>query len=282
LINKELAVFDNQIRKKEEGMMKFIHISDLHYHRGQQKNRDANNLLKLIKEKYKDSKLIITGDIVDDGHPSQYENAYKALKPFTGNVFIAPGNHDFGAVGNFYSEGKAKRFDEMLALPLDQGGAFKGENAPIVNLVEQGNDKALLIALDTNLETEHPFDFACGEVGSPQLSVLDKIISDPATADMIRILFFHHHPFVRNDPFMELKDAKELMRTIYSKIDVLLFGHKHVSEERKNMNGIKYVLASDNSPGKDWAREITVKGKQVTVKDISIKIGGNKKKTTNK
>lgn len=64
----------------------------------------------------------------------------------------------------------------------------------------------MLIALDTNLETEHPFDFACGEIGTKQLAVLATILSDPTATNMIKMLFFHHHPFMFNNPFMELKD----------------------------------------------------------------------------
>jgi hypothetical protein len=44
----------------------------------------------------------------------------------------------------------------------------------------------------------------------------------------------------------------------------------HVSNLWKNINGIQYVLASDNSPGKDWAREIDIAQKVVTVTDIRI------------
>ena len=87
---------------------------------------------------------------------------------------------------------------------------------------------------------------------------------------MIKILSFHHHPFMHNNPFMELKDAYELMRTIYWRVNVVCFGHKHVSNQWENMNGIRYVLASDNSPGKDWAREITVEENQVRVADVPI------------
>jgi 3',5'-cyclic AMP phosphodiesterase CpdA len=248
--------------------MKFIHISDLHFHRNKKDNKEAEKVLKAIKANYPKHNLIITGDITDDGHDGQYENAYKALAPFKGKVFIVPGNHDFGAAGNLFSKERALRFDEMLSKRLDQGGTFSGDNTPIVNVLEERSTRVMLIALDTNLETMHPFDFACGEVGEEQLSGLDTILSNPASANMIKILFFHHHPFMHGNPFMELTDAKQLMRTIYSKIDVLLFGHKHTSEKWENYGGIKYVLASDNSPGKDWAREITVEGTDVRMEPV--------------
>lgn len=251
--------------------MQFIHLSDLHFHRSQADNKDANSVLTAVGARYPNHCLIVTGDITDDGHRVQYQNAHEALKPFIGRVFITPGNHDFGAAGNFYSVEKARLFDEMLSIPLGQSGTFTGDNTPVVSTVSDADDAVLLITVDTNLETDHFFDFACGEVGQAQLSYLERILSDPHNAGMTRILFFHHHPFMHGNPFMELKDAPELMRTIYRRVDVVLFGHKHVAGMWENLNGIQYILAADNAPGKDWARQITVERGKITVKDVSIK-----------
>jgi hypothetical protein len=83
--------------------------------------------------------------------------------------------------------------------------------------------------------------------------------ANPTIPEMKKVLFFHHHPFVRNDPFMELKDAKKLARVVYNKVDVILFGHKHVMKKWENRWGTQYILASDNSPEKSKAGEITIK-----------------------
>jgi len=250
--------------------MKFIHLSDLHFHRSKKDNKACTKTLEYIKKQYPEHYLIITGDIADDGHEDQFKRAFEALKPFSGRIFICPGNHDFGAAGNFYSQERAERFDGMLSIPLQQGGTFTRDNTPVVNIVEQENERVMLIALDTNLETEHPFDFASGEVGKKQLAALEAILSGPVETAMIKILFFHHHPFMHNNPFMELKDAYELMRTIFNRVDAVLFGHKHVSKQWENIGGIKYILASDNLPGKDWAREITIEKSKISVADLQI------------
>jgi hypothetical protein len=147
----------------------------------------------------------------------------------------------------------------------------------VVNIVKDKSDEVMLIALDTNLETDHPFDFACGEVGDAQRSALGTILTNPNGEKTTKILFFHHHPFMHNNPFMELKDALGLMRCIYGRVDVMLFGHKHVWKEWKDCNGIKFVLASDNSPGKDWAREIAVLNNKVEVKVIPISVSAKRR-----
>ncbi|MDD2903950.1 MAG: metallophosphoesterase [Syntrophales bacterium] len=254
--------------------MKFIHLSDLHFHSRDVDNVDALTTLQYIQEHYPQHNLIITGDIVDDGHEKQFQQAFKALEPFMGRIFIAPGNHDFGAVGNFFSQERAERFDEFLSKPLKQGGTFTGDQTPVVNLLREGDNlKAMLIALDTNLETEHPFDFACGEVGERQLGFLKTVLRDPFAKDYKKILFFHHHPFIHNDPFMELIDARQLMRSIYNWVDVVLFGHKHVMGRWEKVNGTSYILASDNSPGKKIAWEIVVTPdpvKPITVNELAI------------
>ncbi len=183
--------------------MKFIHLSDLHLHTHDEDNVGAIATLDYVKATYPDHKLIITGDITDDGIEEQYKVAIKALEPCNGRVYICPGNHDFGAAGNFYSRERAERFDRMLSVPLKQGGTFTGDPTPVVNIVRDGSTEVMLIALDTNLETDNPFDFACGEVGSAQLAALNTILNSPSSTAIKKILFFHHHPFMHGNPFME-------------------------------------------------------------------------------
>jgi hypothetical protein len=108
---------------------------------------------------------------------------------------MCPGNHDFGAVGNFYGHERALRFDNILATQ---------------------------------------------------------------STGVVRVLSLHHHPFIVNDPFMDFKDAQALARAVYGRIDLILFGRKHTMNQWENLWGSKYVLASDNSPGKNFAKEITI------------------------
>ena len=140
----------------------------------------------------------------------------------------------------------------------------------MVHVVKAGDDSVMLIDLDSNLETEVPFDFACEEISDRQLCGLDAILGNPDNAAMTKLLFFHHHPFMRNDPFMELKNARKLQPIVYGRLDVLLFGHRHVSKMWENKGGVHFVLAADGSPGKAYASEIVVFKKTIKVQDVSI------------
>lgn len=258
--------------------MKFLHVSDLHFHRSRNDSKEAEKLLAYIAKQYPAHFLIVTGDITDDGDPQQYDRAFDALSPFQGRLFICPGNHDFGAAGIMYEPSRARLFDEKLAGPLAQNGTFAGSCQPVVNLLKRDGDQVLLIALDSNLETATPFDFACGEIGKSQLRALDVILGNPVNTGMTKFLLFHHHPFMRNDPFMELKDASRLWPVVYRRLDVMLFGHRHVSEMWPDKGGVGFVLAADNSPGKAYAREIEVFQKQITVRDVPIGAGRAKRR----
>lgn len=255
-------------------MLQFIHISDLHFHQSRNDNKSATGTLKYIEQTYPSHRLLVTGDITDDGSSTQYGRALEALSPFMGRIFICPGNHDFGAKGMFYEESRAMRFDDMLATPLGQQGTFAGATRPVVNLVSDGTIQVLVIALDSNLETTSPFDFACGKIGDAQLQALDEILAFQPDPEIKKLLMFHHHPFIINDPFMEMKDADRLWNMVYNRIDVMLFGHKHDSRLWQDLNAVDYVLASDDSPGKNFAREISVGPGGITVQDIPIAPNG--------
>lgn len=250
--------------------MKFIHLSDLHIHTNDRDNAEVSSMLKFVLKNYPNHRLIVTGDITDDGAIEQYAKAYILLQPFQDRIFICPGNHDFGAAGNFYSHERALRFDEILAKQLNQGGTFKGDCTPVVNVVRDGSTEIMLIALDSNLETQHPFDFACGEIGEFQLKSLSTLLATTQNTQMVKVLFFHHHPFMVNDPFMEMKDAQTLARSVYGRVDIVLFGHKHEMKQWENRWGAKYILASDNSPGKQFAKEITIDGTGISVTHVPI------------
>ena len=231
--------------------MDIIHISDLHIHRDQEKNKNTRSRLEKIMSMFQDDLLITTGDITDDGYLEQYQNIswLPGLK--------VPGNHDYGYAGNIYDRKKAERFDTTF------GTAFSGKNYPKVDFV----DGVKFIGLDSNLETDHPFDFACGEIGEPQIKHLKQKLSQKIRPI---VLYLHHHPFMRNDPFMELRDARKFMRAIYGRVDVLLFGHRHVEQLWYGTCGIKLIHAAGRLADSDRVLRITIDGGHVSSQYVGI------------
>ena len=70
--------------------MKFLHVSDLHVHTHEKDNVGVKSVLDYITQAYPEHRLIITGDITDDGAVAQYKNAFQFLSPFQDRVFIVP------------------------------------------------------------------------------------------------------------------------------------------------------------------------------------------------
>lgn len=247
--------------------MKFLHISNRHYHSDQQNNVANAHLISVLAEQFPDHVLIDTGDITDDGAEEQYRRVREHMLGLPNRWFFCPGNHDYGYLGIGYDSRCAERFDSMLAMPFQQHGTFAGKRQPVVNLLEDETARVQLIALNSNLETQHPFDAACGEIGDLQLSFLNRILNS-AGKDCTTIVFMHHHPFMQHNPFMELLDARDLLRVLYRRADVLLFGHEHKAGIWLNRCGVNLIAAADAAPGSTRLREITVKNRKVTTRTI--------------
>ncbi len=252
--------------------MKILHLSDLHIKQVTKiwgipdEDQPIFRLLKSIKERYPDHYLVVTGDITDNGSRDEYKQALTALWPFKGRLFLGPGNHDYRKAGNLILPESPTLLDDMLIIPLNQHGFFAGDNIPIVNRVGD----VLFIALDSNLEMDvpyYPFEFACGEIGDKQLTELDKILD---RSDLTKVLFFHHHPFIRNNPFMYLKDAKKLHGVVSERVDVMLFGHKHNQEYWQGRWGIPHILAAGKASEENTVAEITIEDGKIEVNYVEV------------
>ncbi len=237
-------------------MIQFLHLSNLHT------KAEGNNqiLLRLeyIREHYPGCKLLITGDLVDDGKEEQYQALKKMLVGF--ECFCVPGNHDYGLMGNFYRRHSAKLFDRYFGR-----GRFTGKNKPAIDELNDGNGTTVrLIALDSNLETAHPFDFARGKIGALQRRCLRKLLA--RNSDTV-IVYFHHH-LLWGNPFLCLADAKKLMSVLYEQAEIVLFGHKHHAGIWKDTHKPYYILAADKFPTARTARRITIDGAEITVDEV--------------
>ena len=240
--------------------MKFLHVSDLHLHKDDEKNQAVAGMLERIQNRYPQHYLIVTGDITDDGDQEQYEKAKALLSPFMGRLLITCGNHDYGRLGNFYGserEARYKQFEHEMNLPnrVNQLYSVVLEN------------KVKFIALDSNLRTESVLDFACGKIEDNQLEQLDRELT---STSLPKIVALHHHPFIHFDPTMKLIDADEFLECCEGKTDALLFGHRHKQDIWANRSGIKWLTASGSSFEEAAAFEIILEGGRFTMGSLAI------------
>lgn len=196
--------------------MKLIHISDLHIGKSEKQNNKVKHFLDGIKRKHSDlSALLITGDITNDGTKEQYKIATNFLQDF--NVIVCPGNHDYGRIGNFFSEKYVHNFMNSF-VPYRNCYNFFWDKYEIV---------AEVSCWDSCLHTTSILDFARGKIGKEQLENL-KFYLDSCGDDVWRIVLLHHKPFSLSwyeQSFMKLEDAKEFLEIVEPRADVVCYGH---------------------------------------------------------
>jgi len=250
-------------------MLNILHLSDPHFHSSWEDNKEVTAKLEYIGNEFPDHKLIVTGDIVDDGYGAQYRRALEAFQPFIGRIFICPGNHDFGRKGNLYSKNCVNRFDKLM---YDLGHRQKYGSHPIVHVLkdEDNTRGIMLIGLSSAIRSKDPFDFACGRIGWLQRRRLDRILMNPETIGMRKIVYFHHHPFEWFSFFGQMLDARKLIRLLSAKCEVVLFGHKHKSDMWTKYNYIDYILSAADLRRTKMIREISVDKEVISVQEHSI------------
>jgi 3',5'-cyclic AMP phosphodiesterase CpdA len=262
-------------------MIKIAHVSDLHFHKKAEDNEKALSLLDRIKGAYDfahdEAYLLATGDIVDDGEISQYNNALTALKPFEEHLLVAPGNHDYGFGGNIFSHDSALLFDNEFLPNLGINFRFM-QKQPMVRLLDDGaGTKLLTVGLNSVLETSTVLDFARGGIGKQQLSDLNTILSNPGYADIPKFVYLHHRP-QKCIWFLEMVDAEDFMAVMnQNNVSVVAFGHSggtmrpeeppqaRIMNIIKKEYGVKYLLNANSSVDAQKYYEIVVDNGEVSV-----------------
>ncbi len=241
--------------------MKFVHLSDLHIHGDDREDQAIADTLNLIQTRCPEHYVLVTGDITDDGDEGQYEKAAELLSPFSGRLFLTCGNHDYGKLGNFYDEERESRY-AALEQKMKQPKRVKQ-----LYSVDFG-DEVKLIVLDSNLRTESPLDFACGQIEDEQLGQLDKEL---ASSHKVKIIALHHHPFIHFDPTMKLLDADEFLAVCSGRTDAMLFGHRHKQDVWANRSGIGWLTASGRTADEGAAFEIIAENGRITVGSMPLR-----------
>jgi 3',5'-cyclic AMP phosphodiesterase CpdA len=261
---------------------KIIQLSDLHignWLEFPQKTIEEDNLKKLVKHINKSYKgnpkpiILITGDLIHDGDPKQYNDAKSLLKPLIKSGFLVwpiPGNHDYGRLGNHAKKSRLKYFKRTF---------FGRDNRhyPLENVTyPQIRPKKMMgghwfIGLNSMKGELGYLDkwLADGELGEKQLrstvgmlEELKKRTKEEKKKEKV-ILFLHHHPFIFphhvkiSKKIYEkvghyLKDGEEFMEKIKGLVDILLFGHDHEhinfsGTSLSDMHEIPYILSCGKS-----------------------------------
>jgi 3',5'-cyclic AMP phosphodiesterase CpdA len=233
--------------------LKIIHLSDIHIGKSKNHKRFSSIVEWILNNKAIHKAIVITGDIVDDGALWQYKVAkthIDRLRDGDMSVFCVPGNHDYGKNGIFENMECIGYFKKYISRDVDY---------PHCEMIENH----AFVLLDSMLEEMKETEFlgAQGKLGEDQLRNLDKLLDDieDSSRETKVIVTLHHHTFYYNY-FLKLRDDDLFKKVITrekdgtSRINCVMFGHKHVENRFNDLNdskeekyGIDVVFASGST-----------------------------------
>jgi len=156
---------------------------------------------------------VLTGDLVDNGTPEEYDHLSMLLAPLSMPVFVIPGNHD--------ARGPLRdAFGSHGYLPADGKLCYAIEDHPL-----------RLVALDTLVDGKHH-----GSLSTDQLAWLDATLA--ARPNQPTILMMHHPPFATGITYMDgysLDNAAAFAAVIsrHPQVERILCGHLHRAIDRR-------------------------------------------------
>jgi len=239
--------------------LRFLHLSDLHIGKSNNIEKTARivDWIILNKGTHQSRIVVISGDLVDDGHTWQFSLAREQLdrlreENFT--VLVVPGNHDYGPDGIRERTSSQEDFIKMISGITEYPYAY----------LEMGQAFILLDSMAEEIKTRE-FWGAQGNLGAGQLLKLDQLLDElahnPAVENIVLVL--HHHPFDYRF-YHGLRDQADLKAVIARRIEepprvnVLLFGHKHnehrfndPDENKEELFGINIIYASGQTVERD-------------------------------
>jgi 3',5'-cyclic-AMP phosphodiesterase len=198
--------------------------------------------------------IFLTGDITDDGEG--YELIEAAFRPWIdrGSLFVVPGNHDCYVfplistrrpkINQIEKNRDYKAFAQRVGMVHDASGAWS-----------RLREDVMFVGLNSCARTQgFPYRHN-GSIGKAQMAYLEALGSSKAWQDArLRVVGLHHHvaplqPGIgRRASFeigMRLDDASEVSRLLDAlKVDLVLHGHRHISEERRPAGARFKVLAA--------------------------------------
>ena len=151
--------------------------------------------------------VLITGDLVDEGQPAEYENLTALLAALDLPCLLIPGNHD-------ERETLARCLPDHAYLPAAGPKHFVIERPPL-----------RIVALDTTVPGDHH-----GDVDAAGLAWLEATLQ--AGRDIPTVVLMHHPPIETGIPYMDTymcRDPGRLAAIIgrFGNIERVLCGHVH-------------------------------------------------------
>jgi len=243
-----------------------LHLSDIQFginHRFElkdisDKNFDLNNIfdrltidINKLNNEYNihPDIVIVTGDIVERGQKSEFDNAVKFfndlsifLKIDKSNIIIVPGNHDINrkACEAYFAECESDEVEPKL--PYEPKWKhfknfcteFYGEksdyfkNGIYYKCFEYDSLKISVANINSTIKESHRGEDHYGWVGEVQAQELADKLNIRKNENWFNIAAIHHN-VIRGevDDDDNLKDADMLCKKLYNNIDLLLHGHTH-------------------------------------------------------
>jgi len=156
---------------------------------------------------------VITGDLVEDGDPAEYERFRELIRLLRMPVYVIPGNHDA-------REPLRRAFAADGYLPPEGLLHYAVEALPV-----------RLVALDTTVAGQHH-----GLLAGDSLDWIDRTLA--AVPDKPTLVMMHHPPFATGIDFMDrygLKNPAEFATVIarHPQVERILCGHLHRAIDRR-------------------------------------------------
>jgi 3',5'-cyclic AMP phosphodiesterase CpdA len=235
--------------------LKIIQLSDLHIGKSNNIEKTSRLVDWIInnQDQHQSELILITGDLVDDGANWQFLQAKTEIQRLEDEgykVLVAPGNHDYGPDGIREKKQSKKDFEDLISQVGDYPHLF----------IQSGQAFVILDSMAAEIER---VDFwgAQGFLGEKQLQLLDKLLDELADNPAVEnvILAMHHHPFDYLF-YHGLRDHEDLKGVISRRmhepprVNVLLFGHKHLDhrfndpeENKEVLYGIDCIFAAGST-----------------------------------
>lgn len=233
-------------------MIRIIHISDLHITQNADANRGVDSLLTSVYQKHFSdtsgvTRLLLTGDIIDNGREDELRQAEQLLGRFKGKIIVTPGNHDYGIAGTFSSTKDARRRFEELCNALGAPSGFI-DRTPVQTELSFESSKLLLIGINSTNENTSPGGYATGWIEKNQLNMLESILETENLQP--KLVYLHHRPEpcggVDGRLGRELLDRKAFLKKVLNRVSVVAFGHDggDASSDATIGSGLKLVQST--------------------------------------